>query len=278
MHQHFEEFLNEILYSIPSSELVKAMEYSLLGGGKRIRPHLLLSVLEDFNVNSHLGLEAASGLEMIHTYSLIHDDLPALDNDDYRRHKLTNHKVFGEANAILAGDALLTQAFIMISRMKSDPETKVLCLETLSYHAGIEGMIGGQELDLNDNFEHSDDLKRCYELKTGGLFAAALEMGVIISGRIDLRSVARELGYLVGYAFQCQDDVLEATKTAEEIGKSQFSDLNREKMTIVTVLGVEEAKQHISVLFERIDQLVNELTPNHKNIKSRIFEILNRNY
>ncbi|NLL75178.1 MAG: polyprenyl synthetase family protein [Erysipelothrix sp.] len=231
----------------------ESMAYSLLSDGKRIRPMMLLSLLSDLGGDYTKGIDAAVALEMVHTYSLVHDDLPAMDNDDYRRHRLTNHKVYGEGIAILAGDGLLTQAFMELSKVGSSD-----CIEVLARNAGPLGMILGQELDIKDEFDSLEDLTQCYLLKTGCLFAAALEMAALIADRKDLQESMRELGYKLGVVFQYQDDILEATQSFETLGKSSDSDTDRGKNTIVGFLGIDEAKKTSDALFDEIQTCVGD--------------------
>lgn len=255
-------------------EVYSAMEYSLLSGGKRVRPMMLLNFIKDLDNDYKLGIHAAVALEMIHTYSLIHDDLPAMDNDDYRRHRLTNHKVYGEGMAILAGDGLLTLAFAEL--IKLDSSVIPDCVEILSRNAGPLGMILGQELDIKDEFDDLESLTYAYQLKTGCLFAAALEMATVIAGRKDIQDKAREIGYKLGIVFQYQDDILESTKSFEEIGKSSESDLARSKNTIVGFMGVDKAKETTDALFVEIRSLIQDLVGKNSNLEVMVDEMFVR--
>lgn len=254
-----ESILKEAISSLKPSRVADAMEYSLFGDGKRIRPQLLLHVLEGYEMESLEAHYCAAALECIHTYSLVHDDLPALDNDDLRRFKPTNHKVFGEDIAILAGDGLLTLAFSLLSENTSD----MRYVQILSRNAGTLGMILGQELDILNKMDSLDDLRRCYELKTGCLFAAALEMGMIAACKFDNLKSAETLGKLLGVAFQFQDDLLEHTSSTEKLGKSNQSDLLRDKVTITSFMSLEDATQYVDNLFETIENLIESF--NFKN-------------
>lgn len=279
MLKKFEEYLENYVDSFGSTKTKEAMSYSLLGGGKRLRPSLLFSLSEDLESSSTAILECASAIEMIHTYSLIHDDLPSMDNDDYRRHKLTNHKVFGEGQAILAGDALLTAAFEIIADSESlDPQQKFRIIKTLSKNAGAKGMILGQELDTEDAMSSLEQLNACYELKTGCLFSASLEMATIISGRYDLQKTASDLGISLGLAFQYQDDILEATTEFGTLGKSSDSDVNRDKTTIVSLLGLEEAKKLTDSVFESMLNLLSSMNLNGTALRELIEKMTQRTF
>lgn len=274
IHEAFNAHLNFQLNDLAEGTVVKAMQYSYLDGGKRFRPMLLLSLLFDLTSEYSLGLNAACALEAIHTYSLIHDDLPALDNDDLRRFKPTNHKVFGEDIAILAGDGLLTLAFDFISRDKVSHK----CTQTLARCAGVQGMILGQELDLKDNIPTLDVLLRCYELKTGCLFQASLEIACILAERNDKLAIASEIGKQLGIAFQVQDDLLEIIHDEETIGKSSSSDHDRGKTTVTSFLSVDESKALLDTSFNCINDLLNQLDLKHELTHELIRSIDNRTW
>ena len=246
------------------SRVKEAMNYSLLAGGKRIRPMMLLALVEDLGGNVKEAMSSAIALEMIHTYSLVHDDLPAMDNDDFRRHKPTNHKVYGEGMAILAGDGLLNDAFLQVIHDTLPAELKVALIEVLGHNAGPEGMILGQEIDIENKFDDLEALTRSYQLKTGCLFASALECAVLVAKMPDKQSVARELGYQLGIFFQFQDDILEYTSDFEAMGKFLESDIDRDKKTIVTFLGLEAAKLHTKQLYENIIKDIETLSTHHR--------------
>lgn len=261
--------------SLNESHLVfESMRYSLLSDGKRVRPMMLLNLMADLGVDHRKGLHAAVALEMVHTYSLVHDDLPAMDNDEYRRHRLTNHMVYGEGMAILAGDGLLTESFHELSLL--DSKYIGLCLEVLSRNAGARGMILGQELDIKDSFDDLNSLTQAYLLKTGCLFAAALEMAVVIADRDDLQDLAREVGYKLGIIFQYQDDILEATSSFDTLGKSVDSDVERAKNTIVGFLGVDEAKDYTNKLFDEIRSMIHELAGNDSALEGMVDTMFGR--
>jgi len=224
-----------------------AMRYSLLAGGKRLRPILLMASAEALGQDGKQFINVAAGLEMIHTYSLIHDDLPAMDDDDYRRGRPTCHKVFGEAIAILAGDALLTKAFETIAAQKGVPPTTLLqVIREIAVAAGACGMVGGQVLDISTDSKPVDaaSLKFLHQAKTGALFRAAVRAGAILA-----QATERELTLLTQYAdhfglaFQITDDILDVIGNPELIGKPVGSDAKNHKQTYVTLYTLEGAKQ-----------------------------------
>ena len=227
--------------------LMQAMEYSLMAGGKRLRPILLMAAADSINGKGESYLQVASAFEMIHTYSLIHDDLPAMDNDDYRRGKLTNHKVFGEAMAILAGDALLTLAFEVALRQKGVPhEILFAVLEEISKAAGVSGMVGGQVIDLRSEGIQIDlaTLKLMHMGKTGALFRAAIRCGALLA-QADGEKLTALTRYAedFGLAFQITDDILDVEGDAQILGKATGSDVKNNKSTYVTLTSLEEAKR-----------------------------------
>lgn len=237
--------------------IFEAQTYSLLGGGKRIRPFLVLTCCHMMGGEESAALPLACAIEMIHTYSLIHDDLPCMDNDDYRRGKLTNHKVFGEATAVLAGDALLTRAFEVIANAPYlDGNAKVQAIAVLSDAAGDCGMIGGQMLDMQaegkDNLSLSQ-LERMHALKTGALIRAAAKLGCIAAG-CSLGSsellAADQYAEKIGLAFQVIDDVLDVVGDASLLGKSIGSDRDAGKTTFMSFYSVEAARQYAERLTE----------------------------
>ncbi|BFU92524.1 MAG: Farnesyl diphosphate synthase [Nitrospira sp.] len=234
----------------PPTTLHESLRYSLLAGGKRIRPILTIAAAEAIGAAAPGLMPVACSLELIHTYSLIHDDLPSMDNDDFRRGKPTNHKVYGEAMAILAGDALLTMAFDIISRpdlMKGcDPVRQVRLVQELAYGSGNRGMVGGQVFDIqaeNKNID-LDTLQTIHKHKTGMLIRAAVRMGAVAAGATE-RQLDDLTGYAedIGLAFQIADDVLNVTGTREELGKNPNTDAERGKKTYPTFHGVEGAKK-----------------------------------
>ena len=244
-----EEGLLRELKKVPAYDetLEKAMEYSLMAGGKRLRPVLLMAAADAVGKDGAAFLTTGCAIEMIHTYSLIHDDLPAMDNDDYRRGKPTNHKVFGDGIAVLAGDALLTLAFeVMLRQEGAAPETLVTVVSEMSRAAGPYGMVGGQVLDLEGEGRRLDlaALRKIHMGKTGELFCAAIRSGAILAGAKEEELAALTLyAERFGLAFQITDDILDVTGDEAAIGKPVGSDVRNEKATYVTLTSLEEAKK-----------------------------------
>ncbi len=244
--------------------VIEAMEYTMSAGGKRIRPVLMKAVYELFGGNASIIEPFMAAIEMIHTYSLIHDDLPALDNDDYRRGRKTAHIVYGEAMAILAGDSLLnyayetaSKAFSMISDELSTEEQLKQHIEVeqaiqiLSKNPGIYGMIGGQvaDVELTGTRLNEEQLTYIYENKTGALIEASMIIGAILAGASNSGiEKIRRIAYNIGMAFQIQDDILDETATFEELGKPIHSDAKNEKITYVTLYGIEQSKRKVEEL------------------------------
>lgn len=247
-----DRFLDSVMpgSETPPGTLYESMRYSLMAGGKRVRPILAIAAAEAVGQTRPGLLAVACSLELIHTYSLIHDDLPAMDNDDYRRGKPTNHKAYGEAIAILAGDALLTMAFELCSRpdlMKGvEPARQVQLIQELAFGSGNRGMVAGQVLDIQAENQDIDlaTLQAIHKHKTGMLIRAAVRMGGITAG-----ATARQLDQLTGYAedvglaFQIADDVLNVTGTREELGKNPNTDAQRGKKTYPTFYGIDGARR-----------------------------------
>ena len=227
--------------------LAESMEYSLMAGGKRLRPILVMAAADAVGARGTDFVQAACGIEMIHTYSLIHDDLPAMDNDDYRRGKLTNHKVYGEALAILAGDALLTQAFEVILRQQGvSAEVLLKVLQEMSIAAGPNGMVGGQVIDmLSEGRRISlEELRKMHMGKTGALFRAAIRSGAILGGATEAQLAAlTTYADCFGLAFQITDDILDVVGDEAVIGKPVGSDERNEKSTYVTLTSLTEARR-----------------------------------
>ena len=244
-----EEGLLRELKKVPAYDetLERAMEYSLMAGGKRLRPVLLMAAADAVGKDGAAFLTTGCAIEMIHTYSLIHDDLPAMDNDDYRRGKPTNHKVFGDGIAVLAGDALLTLAFeVMLRQEGAAPETLVTVVSEMSRAAGPYGMVGGQVLDLEGEGRRLDlaALRKIHMGKTGALFCAAIRSGAILAGAKEEELAALTLyAERFGLAFQITDDILDVTGDEAAIGKPVGSDVRNEKATYVTLTSLEEAKK-----------------------------------
>ena len=232
--------------ALPQKTLLEAMRYSLLAGGKRIRPILALEFCRVCGGDWKRAVPFGCALEMIHTYSLIHDDLPCMDNDDYRRGRLTNHKVYGEAVAVLAGDALLTAAFETASNADAAPEIVVKIIRVLSGCAGELGMVGGQMLDLEGENRDLDAayIHRLQELKTGALLEAACLIGVLAANGTEAQvDAAKVYARSVGLAFQTQDDILDVEGEFQKLGKQVGVD--QKKNTFVRLYGLERCHQMV---------------------------------
>lgn len=255
-----EEYLGKAFASESRyADLQEAMEYSLLAGGKRIRPVLTLETCRLCGGDPRAALPFACAMEMVHTYSLIHDDLPAMDDDELRRGRPTNHVVYGEATAILAGDALLTAAFWHLTRAELPAERIAAAVACLARAAGSTGMVGGQALDMAGEGRtlSREELELLQSLKTGALIAAAAELGCIAAGGAEKhRERVRAYAQALGRAFQVRDDMLDVTSSVSELGKPVGSDRVNEKSTFVTALGLEGCARLVGRLTQQgIDAL-----------------------
>lgn len=275
VHQALDQYTRE-MSGIPEI-LLESMRYSLLAGGKRLRPVLVLATAEACGGDEEKALPFACALEMIHTYSLIHDDLPCMDNDDFRRGKPTNHKVFGDAQAILAGDALLTEAFgLMAAGTKKaglSAETALAIIEEGSRFAGAKGMVGGQVSDLlsENRLITLEELESIHRRKTGDLIAFAVRVGARISHASDeLLSALTRFAYGLGLAFQIQDDILDVIGDQSLIGKPVGSDQEKNKATYPALLGLENSKQKLK---EITDAAKAELLGHDHFNPNRLLEI-----
>ena len=263
--------------AVPPVELHRAMRYSLLAGGKRLRPILVLAAGEAFGAETEDLMPAACAIEMIHTYSLIHDDLPAMDNDDLRRGRPTCHKAFGEAVAILAGDALLTQAFrvLAMDAPRRNPEPQVRVIRELATAAGtVDGMIGGQMADIENEGKQVDrpTLEYIHRSKTGALITAPVVVGGIIAGATEKQiEHLRAYGERIGLAFQIADDILDITSTSEQLGKTPGKDQAAHKATYPAVHGMAASETRASELVNEAMAIASRL-----GIDSRILEELAR--
>jgi len=246
--------------------LHQAMRYSVFAGGKRLRPVLFLAVLEALDYPEEDFLPFACALELIHTYSLIHDDLPAMDNDDYRRGMPTCHKKFGEAQAILAGDALLTYAFNLMLMPKEKgafPDRILNAIDEVAYGAGLKGMIVGQVVDMESENKEIDieDLKYIHRNKTGALFSASIRSAAILSG-CDKTTLGKLTGYAenLGLAFQITDDILDVIGDEKKLGKPVGSDEKKQKATYPSLLGIEESQKLAEQAIENALMFIKDLT------------------
>ena len=254
-----DSYLGEFSYPYVIAE---GMRYAVLNGGKRIRPVLILMTLDILGKDETLGLPSGAALEMIHSYSLVHDDLPALDNDDYRRGKLTTHKKFGEAEGILIGDSLLTHAFNVLTEKNegviSDKKIVEIVKLTSSY-AGINGMIGGQTVDVESEGKKIDmeTLKYIHKNKTGKLLRLPIEIGCVIGDASkEIREKLEEYADLIGLAFQIKDDILDVEGDFEKLGKPVGSDAELEKSTYPSLIGMEESKKLLDETLEKAKKII----------------------
>lgn len=263
--------------------IMEAMEYSLLAGGKRIRPMLMQETFWMFGGCGDLIQPFMAAIEMIHTYSLVHDDLPAMDNDEYRRGRKTTHVVYGEAVGILAGDALLNCAFETASSAFSTyPEENIRigkAIQILGRKAGIYGMIGGQVIDVSSAGKElsKEVLDVIHELKTAALIESSMMIGAILAGATDkeLQKIER-VAHNVGLAFQIQDDVLDVTSTAEVLGKPVGSDEKNDKTTYVTLLGIDKAKEYVKELSEEAVSLLQSFSKRNVFLEELIEKLIYR--
>ncbi|HEY6839125.1 MAG TPA: farnesyl diphosphate synthase [Geobacteraceae bacterium] len=264
--------------------LHKSMRYSVFAGGKRVRPILMLAACEAVGGKPELAMPAACAMEMIHTYSLIHDDLPAMDDDDFRRGNPTNHKVFGEAVAILAGDALLTEAFILMSDpqwcRQVERERVLAVIREIGLCAGSYGMVGGQVVDMESEGNRDIDLATLQYIhthKTGALIKAAVKAGALLGGA-DAAGVdaMTRYGEAIGLAFQIADDILDIEGTTEELGKDAGSDEARGKATYPALVGLVEAKRRAAELVDMAFQALAPFGDKAEPLKEIATYIVNR--
>ena len=233
-----------------------------MAGGKRIRPQILLAALQCYGIEERVGYPVAAAIEMIHTYSLIHDDLPAMDDDTLRRGKPTCHVQFDEATAILAGDALLTQAFLLGAMASEDAMVNCAIVKALSRYAGADGMVLGQIKDLEGEVKEDltlAELKDIHYYKTGRLLTLPLVCAAYLTHHEEDIPAWEQIGSDLGLSFQIQDDILDVTSTVEELGKNINSDAQNNKRTYVSLLGIEEAQKEASFYYERAQQRLHEL-------------------
>jgi geranylgeranyl diphosphate synthase type II len=271
-----EKKLDEFIPVERPEEIFKSMRYSVLAEGKRLRPIICLETCRLFGGDIEDAIPTACAIEMLHAQSLIHDDLPCMDNDDYRRGKLTNHKVFGESTAVLAGDALLTFApqLIIQKSKKLSKETIVKVLEEYCIAAGAYGIIAGQVVDIDSENKKitPETLNFIHTHKTADLFKLALRAGAIIAGADDnALNAVTDFGQKLGFAFQICDDILDETSTFEEMGKTLGKDKEEQKSTYTALFGLEKARERVCCL---LDEACDIMTKN--GFKSEIFgEIIN---
>lgn len=284
MNNLIEEINQKLSTTVPESSLntniEESMRYSLEAGGKRIRPVLLLLTLDMLSNEYKSGLSSALGLEIVHTYSLIHDDLPPLDNDDYRRGKPTNHKVFGENIAVLAGDNLLNEAMILMMdyAIKNGGNSLKAAYE-IAYSAGAEGMIGGQVVDVISEGKaiSKDELEYMHAKKTGALIRASIVAGAILAGACeeDIK-VLREYGEKLGLVFQIKDDILDVVGDADVLGKNIHADEEHDKTNFISVYGLDKCRELCETLSRECVELLKTLTVGSQCLVDLTYDLLNR--
>lgn len=265
--------------------ILEAMNYSMQAGGKRLRPLLMAETYRMFGGTGEVIRPFMAAMEMIHTHSLIHDDLPALDNDDYRRGRLTTHKVYGEAMGILSGVALLNyayetmlQAFAMAETLQQK-EAVIDALQVMAEKTGIHGMLGGQSVDVENDGKalEKDMLDYIYENKTAALIEASMMTGAILAGAdAEQVSVIEQAAKRIGLAFQIQDDILDVTSTDEELGKPVHSDEKNHKVTYVTIFGTEKAAAQVAGLSAEAVELLESLNKNNEFLYLLVEKLVNR--
>ncbi len=283
-----DEFLRQWLAEVHDAPpvLMESIAYSLFGPGKRIRPALALLSCRAVGGDENLALPAAGALELIHCFSLVHDDLPAMDNDDLRRGRPTNHKVYGDAVAILAGDTMNTMAFELLAERVADAKLAMRLVRELGRATGAAGMIGGQVLDTCYPQEKShggrgnlDHLQRIHRMKTGALINAACRMGALSGGVSDAdMQIIDALGRAIGLAFQIVDDLLDATSTAETLGKKTGKDAAIGKLTYPSLLGVEESRHHLARQVEIAQTMAARLGPTAEPLVQLVHELARRDH
>lgn len=265
------------------SVIMEAMAYSLLAGGKRLRPMLMQETYRLFGGTSCAIHPFMAAIEMIHTYSLVHDDLPAMDNDEYRRGRKTTHVVYGEDMGILAGDALLNYAFeTAFKAFVAEPEESLMigrALGVLGEKSGIYGMIGGQVIDVKETGHavEKEILDTIYELKTAALIEASMMIGAILGGATEEEvKMTEQIAKYVGIAFQVQDDILDVTSTEEVLGKPTHSDERNEKTTYVTLMGISEAGRIVEELSEQAIGLLHRLSGENEYLEQLLIHLIHR--
>lgn len=262
--------------------MAQAMNYSMLAGGKRLRPMLISETYGLFGGKEETVKPFMAGIEMIHTHSLIHDDLPALDNDDYRRGRLTTHKVYGEAMGVLSGVALLNYAYETMFQafsLTEEPDRVIRALRVISEKTGIYGMLGGQSVDVENDGKplEKEILDYIYKNKTSALIEAAMMTGAILAGADEQEvSVVEEAAENIGLAFQIQDDILDVTSTTEELGKPVHSDEKNEKTTYVTLKGLKKATRDVEVISQEALELLSGLDRENAYLTQLIRELIHR--
>lgn len=269
----------------PEARVVEAMRYSVMNGGKRLRPYLVYASAGLFGKSFEQSFQAAASLEMLHSYSLIHDDLPAMDNDDLRRGKPTCHKQFDEATAILAGDGLLTYAFELLAKSDYPADVKVELIKLLSQGAGaFRGMVAGQMLDLYaEKYKNPENpvalINHIEEMKTGCLLSYACEAGAVIGGAdAEQRQILLDYSRKIGVAFQIADDILDAEGNPELVGKTLNKDKEQNKLTFVSCYGVEKARRISEDLIEQAIETISFFGSKSQDLQALARFIVERNF
>lgn len=282
------KYVEKIVYSYcPREEemqkiIIEAINYSIKAGGKRLRPMLLLETLKLFGGNEKDAYPFMAAIEMIHTYSLVHDDLPAMDNDEYRRGKKTTHAQYGEDMGILAGDGLLNLAYETMSDAvvsSGNPLRAAKAMKIIAKKAGIYGMVGGQVVDvINDNKEKSlETIDYINNLKTAALIEASMMAGAVLAGAEEENiECVEKIAKNVGIAFQIQDDILDVTSTTEVLGKPVFSDEKNHKSTYVSICGLDNSKKKVEEYSEEAIQLLDGIGEKNEFLKELIYKLINR--
>lgn len=287
LNQHVEQIETIIKSYLPKENgfqktVIEAMNYSILAGGKRIRPMLMQETYRLFGGTGEVIFPFMAAIEMIHTYSLVHDDLPAMDNDEYRRGRKTTHAVYGEAMGILAGDGLLNFAFETATeafQISNDYERIGKAFRILSVKAGIFGMIGGQSVDIENDGKpiEKDTLDFIYRLKTAALIESSMMIGAVLAGADETQvKIVEQIASNIGLAFQIQDDILDITSTIEVLGKPINSDEKNHKITYVTLEGLEKAKEDVKEISSMALTLLEELKVKNEFLNSLINMLITR--
>ena len=265
-----------------SKTMAQAMNYSMCAGGKRLRPILLLETLRLFGGDEKLAEPFMAGIEMIHTHSLIHDDLPAIDNDDYRRGRLTTHKVYGEAMGVLSVVTLLNYAYETMFRafeLTDDKDRVIRAVRIMAEKTGIYGMLGGQSVDVENDGKplEKDLLDYIYEHKTSALIEASMMVGAALAGASEAEiKVIEDSARDIGLAFQIRDDILDVTSTTDELGKPVFSDEKNDKTTYVTIEGIEKAKSDVEEISKRAVSALQSLGRKNDFLEELVLMLVNR--
>ena len=282
------EEINKVIQSyLPAEEgfaktMAQAMNYSILAGGKRLRPMLILETLRLFGGEEKLAYPFMAAMEMIHTHSLVHDDLPALDNDDYRRGRLTTHKVYGEAMGVLSGVALLNRAYEVMLKafdLTEDKERVISAMKIMADKTGINGMLGGQSVDVENDGKplKREMLDYIYKNKTSALIEASMMTGAVLAGASEEAvRIVEQAAEDIGLAFQIQDDILDVTSTSEELGKPVHSDEKNHKTTYVTLMGIEKASSQVTELSGEAVKLLEGLNKKNEFLLTLVEELVGR--